>query len=236
MKKVLFLFAIMSMFVSSCSKDKDDEGMDNNTLKVEQTEFHLYVGESATIVSNAINPIFSIENKYYAAVSEDGVISAKFVGETEITISAENGQENIRIYIEPQYTYFNEPLMEWGATEEVIIDKYGQPDYRKNNWLGYYGSTIGENYTICFYKITDIGLESCSVIFDGCSLMSYVTIELHISERYRKVKAQVPVGYECYDLRGGRILSGTLSYDIINEKCEIDYSSFNGYWPPPKDY
>ena len=102
--------------VMSCSKD-DDEFSITSSKSVELTS----KGTSQITCSDS-KASYSSEDEYVATVSDNGLITAKRIGETFIDV---NGQKAVKVTVKPLITSFTEPQFLFGATKNEVIAKVG---------------------------------------------------------------------------------------------------------------
>src|SRR5574344_2435462 len=102
--------------VMSCSKD-DDEFSITSSKSVELTS----KGTSQITCSDS-KASYSSEDEYVATVSDNGLITAKRIGETYIDV---NGQKAVKVTVKPLVTSFIEPQFLFGATKNEVIAKVG---------------------------------------------------------------------------------------------------------------
>lgn len=113
MKKIesiilLSLIALIVSTVSSCSKDDDDN------LKFQDVSI---TAGSTKALSTGKDLKWTSENDYIATIS-NGEIEAKRVG--EVKMASEKG--TFKVKVTPQYSYFNEPYMQFGASMQNVKD------------------------------------------------------------------------------------------------------------------
>jgi len=127
MKKIIILFAL-SLSFWGCSKEEE---LVDNTIEVKTDNLSLAPKQSydTKAVSN-LKITYSSENEFYAAVSDNGIITGGKVGTTNIIL--DNGVDNKTIKvttISSNYLY-PDPILDFGSSKNSIISKLGTPAYQ----------------------------------------------------------------------------------------------------------
>ncbi len=122
-------------FFVGCDKEKDPDVI---LLKV--TEKSLYHESEYQIEATSNSNItYLSENEYHAKVSESGLVTARFVGETNILLSNSEDSKKIKIIVNPLSNLYPEPNVNFGDTKSSIIAKLGTPDNETSTGIGYSG-------------------------------------------------------------------------------------------------
>lgn len=133
MKKILFLLAVLPLLFSGCEKDDDGDVI---VLKV--SEKTLYHDDEYQIEATSKSKItYSSENEYHAKVSETGLVTAQFVGETNILLSNSEDSKTFKLIVKPKSNLYPEPDVKFGDTKSSIIAKFGTPDSETATGIGY---------------------------------------------------------------------------------------------------
>lgn len=119
MKKIFLCSIVIVLFSTfvSCSKDDDDAFSITSSKSVE-----LSSKGTSQITYSGSNAAFSSEDEYVATVSDNGLITAKRIGETYIDV---NGKKEVKVTVSPLITSFSEPQFLFGATKNEVISKVG---------------------------------------------------------------------------------------------------------------
>jgi len=135
-------------------------------ITLEETSATLHSGETYQIQAECEFPItYTSENEYYASVSEEGEVTANFVGSTNIVLESESDTQTFVVTVEPVSNLYPEPEVEIGATKEAIIEQFGTPDIDEDETLGYYN--YSENGTMLMVMFDEEGLVyAIAVILD----------------------------------------------------------------------
>lgn len=155
MKKLILITLIVTAFMS-CSKDDPD------TIVLTLSEKTLNFGDEHQIDAKSKSPILYLsENEYHATVSEKGLVKARFVGETDITLTNEADSKNFKVIISPTNTLYQEPKVNFGATKSDIIQKYGIPSSQSSEMMlyeDYTSKTPGTFFVFKAERLTSYGL------------------------------------------------------------------------------
>ena len=114
-KVMLFLASMLIVFsLSSCSKD------DDSTITISPKEVTMKVDENKQLQTTGDIQKWSSENNFIASVSPTGSVTANHVGETNIMASGNGNSATCKIIVEPQYSYYKEPLCQEGITKADV--------------------------------------------------------------------------------------------------------------------
>lgn len=134
MKKGLFILAVVLPLVfAGCSKDDDPDVI---SLKV--SEKTLYFEDEYQIEATSKTAInYMVENEYHAEVSETGLVTARFVGETNVLLSNGEDTKNFKVIVKPKSNLYPKPDVKFGDSKSSIIAKFGTPDSETSSVIGY---------------------------------------------------------------------------------------------------
>lgn len=126
MKSLLSLSLLASvLLVPGCSKDDDGD-----PISLKETEKTLYHDNEYQIEAESKSGItYSSEDEYHANVSASGLVTAMFVGETNIVLKNNEEQKKVKIIVKPVSNLYPEPDVDFGATKSQIKAKFGTPVY-----------------------------------------------------------------------------------------------------------
>lgn len=137
MKKLLFVSAIiLSLMSSACSSDSNTDGMITTNIEV------ITIGhnEQMQVEASSTEAIFyEVENSFNATVSQSGIISGRFVGETNLWLTTSRDHKCIKVVVEPKENLFQLPNVKLGQTKESVIEEFGKPNSQTENAIGYSG-------------------------------------------------------------------------------------------------
>jgi hypothetical protein len=124
---------VLPLVFAGCSKDNDS---DEISLKVsEKTLYHKEEYQIEAISKAAIN--YKAGNEYHAEVSETGLVTAKFVGETNVLLSNGEDTKNFKVIVKPKSNLYPEPNVKFGDSKSSIITKFGKPDSETSSGIAY---------------------------------------------------------------------------------------------------
>lgn len=180
MKKGLVLLAVvLPLVLAGCSKDDEPD-----VISLEVSEKTLYSGDEYQIEATskaAIN--YTVENEYHAEVSETGLVTARFVGETNVLLSNGEDTKNFRVIVKPKYNLYPEPDVKFGDSKSSIVAKFGTPDTETSSGIGYDDYSNAAPILMFAFDSND-KLESYAVMVN--SFYSSTLAEF-LSERYLPV-------------------------------------------------
>lgn len=135
MKKTVLLIGVsLSLLFVSCSKDDEVDKL----ITLESSAKTLFFGDEYQIEATSNTPIlYSSEDEYHAHVSEPGLVTARFIGETNIVLSNGNDRKTVSITVKPQINLYPDPNLEFGISRSALITKYGTPDAESETTILY---------------------------------------------------------------------------------------------------
>ena len=187
MKKLsLVLVALLAFSFVGCQEwfdipEPEPEPVEEAMIMLEETSATLHYGETYQINAECENPItYSSENEYHATVSEEGLVTASFVGATTITLASEFDTKTFEVTVEPVSNLYPEPEIEFGESRESIIERFGEPDAEVEGAIAY--GSYSENSTMLMVMFDEDDLvQYYAVIFD----VEYSDeLDTFLSERY----------------------------------------------------
>lgn len=129
----LAFIAVLIVSSNSCKKDDDD------SISLSVSEKILNFGDKYQIEASSSSKItYSVENEYNAEVSETGVVTAKYIGETNIILENAEDKKTLKIIVEPKYNVYPEPDIEFGDTKNSIIAQFGNDYIESESTIGYF--------------------------------------------------------------------------------------------------
>lgn len=193
MKKLsLVLVALLAFSFVGCQEwldipDPDPEPepepdpVEEALIMLEETSATLHYGETYQINAECENPItYSSEDEYYASVSEDGLVTANFVGATTINLESEFDTQTFEVTIAPVSELYPEPEIEIGESKESIIERFGEPIAETDGAIGY--QDYSDNTTMLMVLFDENNLvEDYALILE---VEFEEELETFLSERY----------------------------------------------------
>ena len=197
MKKLsLLLMAVLAFTFMGCGEwfdipdpepDPDPDPIGEAVITLETTEATLHSGDTFQIVAECAYPItYTSENEYFATVSDDGLVTANFVGNTTITLESESDSQTFAVTIEPVSELYPEPEIEIGESKEAIIERFGDPDEEEDEIIVYYGFAESSFMLMVAFDEEDL-VQYYAVVME----VDYVEeLDTFLSERYLFVDEQ----------------------------------------------
>jgi hypothetical protein len=131
----LFTCLVLAVTLATACGDNDDE---SNVISMNVSEKTLYFNDEYQIeATSKTKIIYTVENEYHAKVSETGLVTARYVGETNILLSNGEDSKIFKVIVEPKSNLYPEPDVKFGDSKSAIIEKFGQPDFETLSGIGY---------------------------------------------------------------------------------------------------
>lgn len=132
------LLIIAAAALVSCSKDDEV----SQKISVDAAEKQLSFNETYQIAAKSASALtYTSENEYHASVSATGLVSALFVGETNITLSNAADTKKVKVVVTPKSRLYPTPNLEFGISKSALIAKLGKPDKEVAGGIAYNGGT-----------------------------------------------------------------------------------------------
>ncbi len=123
-KRGLAAIVVAAVVFASCSK----EDSKSSEILIEKTAATLHYGEEFQIKATSDYDLtYESEDKYHAVVDDKGLVTATYVGETNIVIKNSETEKKVKITVTPQYELYNDPSGYFGMSKEQILSKFGEP-------------------------------------------------------------------------------------------------------------
>ena len=105
MKRMLLLAVVAGIAAGTAGCKQQD------APKLDRQAVRLYVGDQVRITAD--RPVaWSAADDFYAAVDGEGTVTARHVGTTTVTATADSGSAACTVEVQPRYDTFKEPLYE----------------------------------------------------------------------------------------------------------------------------
>ena len=181
MNKIHFVFwVLLSILLSNCSKDKEQE----KQITIEIEEITLFYGDVHQIESSSNLPVtYTSKNGYHASVSKSGLITARFVGETDIVLSNGSDTKKIHVTVKPKNNLYPSPNLEFRLTKEILIAKLGPPDTETLSSMSY--TNFSDKAPIVTYFFTDYFKMNKADVYVKSEYSP--DLETFLSERYLRI-------------------------------------------------
>lgn len=161
--------------------EPEPEPVEEALIMLEETSATLHYGETYQINAECESPItYSSEDEYYASVSEEGLVTANFVGATTINLESEFDAQTFEVTIEPVSNLYPEPEIEIGESKESIIERFGEPFAETEETIGYQDYSDNTTMLMVLFDENDL-VENYALILD---VELEEELETFLSERY----------------------------------------------------
>lgn len=193
MKKLsLVLMAVLAFTFVGCQgwldipdpepePDPEPDPVEETLITLEETSTTLNSGETYQINAECEFPItYASENEYVAAVSEDGLVTANFVGTTNIMLETEGDSQTFEVTVAPVSELYPEPEIQIGETKEAIIERFGEPGAETEDAIGYAGYSENTRFLMVAFTEDDL-VDYYAVVLD----VEYAEeLDTFLGERY----------------------------------------------------
>ena len=154
MKKT-FALLILSIFVLVGCTKKD--------IVMEQTEVTLHHGETYQIAAKSHSPITYLSgDRFHAEVNENGVVTAMYVGETDIKLTNGNDEKKLHVIVAPKNNCIKETGIAFGDSRATILEKFGEPDMEETE----------SGHTTLMYAYTDYAMIMAFVLDENMTVIA----------------------------------------------------------------
>ena len=206
-KPFLTIVTVLLFLFISCEKDDEVDKM----ITLTSAEITLYPNEEHQIeaTSNTTITYFS-ENNYHASVTELGLVTAEFVGETIIVLSNDNDTKKVQITVKPKNNLYPEPNLEFGISRTALIEKYGVPDAETEAGIAYDNYSNAAPIVMYFFDENN-KLEITSVMVKTQFSSSLGTF---LSERYLPIDSENFIFINSLELENTTMLIGADLYNL----------------------
>ena len=116
MKRMLLLAVLAGIAAGTAGCKQQD------APKLDRQAVRLYVGDQVRITAD--RPVaWSAADDFYAAVDADGTVTARHVGTTTVTATADSGSAVCTVEVQPRYDTFEEPLYNYLSLHPLSVLK-----------------------------------------------------------------------------------------------------------------
>lgn len=136
---IIVLAAVLPLVFNGCSKDAEpDEEPDVISLKVSEKTL-CYEDEYQIEATSKAEIDYMVENEYHADVSATGVVTAWYVGETNVILSNGEDTKVFKVIVKPRSNLYPEPDVQFGSSRSSLKTKFGVPDVDTESGMSYTG-------------------------------------------------------------------------------------------------
>ena len=186
MKKNHFIAMVCMVALCACTKE----------VKFNPENATLYAGDSiqVTVENAGATPKLVSENTFVASVSETGWLKARHVGETTVRCDYNtNTAENIarcNVTVQPKYTYYTEPIIDWTTTKDQLIEKLGEPSIDQEEML-IFGDVSKDDF-VYMYVLSDDYIVQSYIVHKTLTLAK---AKEFLNERYAPLEEEDDTTY-----------------------------------------
>lgn len=156
MKRTIYATMIIALTLGCSSKDEPD------VIELSSSELSLTKGDEKNLNAKSQSSItYKSENDFHALVTQSGLVTANYVGSTNISlVNGSGSSKEVKVTIKPKYTTYEEPDMDFGLTSSQIISKYGAPRFTDAEASIYNGSgnVLNKIYLMTNGRVSSIGV------------------------------------------------------------------------------
>lgn len=191
MKKLLILLIIFFGMVTSCDSDNDpimvtsiNLTRDNLTLHYDET-FNFTVLETPSNIPDS-SYIWRSSDPDVAEISHTGVLTAKKIGQTIISIETADGlfDDGCVVTVTPYSNLCAEPITQWGIGVKGIKDSEQRVLIDKNSWMvSFYGENANLSQVRYYFNNDEDQLSEAMLLFNA-SLSVLLEGVTFFTERY----------------------------------------------------
>ena len=228
MKRVICFFALGVIVFSGCSKM-------GQKLEVNPTDITVYADGTSQITTNVEDATFASADDFYATVDENGLVTGKRVGETEIRVSSSSGTATVPVIIMNKYSLYPDLDLLVGKTVADMTKLLGSNYDTSTSSTGqvshaYTNPTSYCDAILCMMEGSKIGSVGALISTSNTSMLTK-----HLLERYAVAGMQndyyfflnhdknVTIALNVYSYKYLIVLY--MPYSSTKASSEIDYSS-----------
>ena len=175
MKKIVFVLMVCALGMMSCESDylNVKNGL---SVRLYHEESHQIDAESKSIIS------YRSDKDYHATVNEQGLVTANYVGKTNVVLTNESGDvANVEVDVIPVSNLYPEPNLSFGETEYSVFSKYGMPDVVDDDY--YFYADYSPNAPFMLVSFDDGMVDTYSVLVNASTNVE--ELETFLDERYK---------------------------------------------------
>ncbi len=133
-RKSLAALFMAAVVFASCSKEEEK----SPEITLEKDSVTLTSGDEFLInATSDYDLTYKSEDEYHAKVDEKGLVTATYIGETNIVVSNTETSKKVKITVRPEYTLYEDPTPYLGKTKSQIISKFGEPYQTTEKYIRY---------------------------------------------------------------------------------------------------
>jgi len=181
-RKSLAALFMAAVVFASCSKEEEK----SPEITLEKDSVTLTSGDEFLInATSDYDLTYKSEDEYHAKVDEKGLVTATYVGETNIVVSNTETSKKVKITVRPEYTLCEDLCPYLGMTKSQILSKFGEPYQTTEKYIRYKDYT---SYVSLLVFTIENGVVTNITIAVSTSYMSMLIS--YLKERYAFVSMQ----------------------------------------------
>ena len=122
---------------------------------------------------------YKSEDNYHATVDEKGLVTARYVGETNIVVSNSENSKKVKITVEPEYDIYEDFCQYLGKTKSQIVSKFGD-NYTSTEKFIFYEDYTSYVRDLMFTIENDVVTDILITVNESY----WPTLEGYLKERY----------------------------------------------------
>ena len=176
MRKLSFvLMAVIAISFIGCKKKMISVSSPSTS------QLTMYHGDTRQITAESDYDIkYSSQNDYHATVSDNGLITAQYVGTTIIKVDSKYDSREITVTVSPRSKLYPGPNISIGETKSSIIERFGEPDADTGFGIGYNNYSTKAPMLIVLFDDNKKCIDFAVMVKEEYSS----EIETFLSERY----------------------------------------------------
>ena len=174
-RKSLAALVMAAVIFASC---KEEEKSPEITLEKDSVTL-TSGGEFLINATSDYDLTFKSEDENHAKVDEKGLVTAKYIGETNIVVSNSENSKKVKITVEPEYDICEDLCQYLFKTKSQIVSKFGDNYTLNENYIFYkdYTSYVSD----LIFKIENDVVKAVLINVDKSY---WSTLEGYLKERY----------------------------------------------------
>lgn len=156
--------------------NRDEYWVSPSEYQLSSYKVDLHSEDTYQIYTTGTDVSYTSADPFVAVVDEEGLVTAMFLGETTITVTANEGTHTLKVNVTPRYTYYEAPCLDFTKTKSQISEMYSGRYYYNDVSLLYPKGTYYHGY---FFDGNAL-IASC-IYAEGAS---YEKVRQYVAERY----------------------------------------------------
>ena len=175
-RKTLAALVMAAVIFASCKEEEEK----SPEITLEKDSVTLTSGGEFLInATSDYDLTFKSEDENHAKVDEKGLVTARYIGETNIVVSNSENSKKVKITVEPEYDICEDLCQYLFKTKSQIVSKFGDHYTSAENYIFYkdYTSYVSD----LVFRIENDVVKSVLIMVDKSY---WPTLEGYLKERY----------------------------------------------------